>query len=87
MAVFIQSYEQAIRENGTGYPEDFYEKGRWDYADYLYWIVEQWVPMRVREKVRKLKKQKKETSSNKEGEEGYVVSDESVLMSGETLKK
>jgi Polycystin cation channel len=39
MSVFITSFESTVRENG-GYPEDFEDKVKWEYSDYLLWMVE-----------------------------------------------
>jgi hypothetical protein len=38
MAVFMISFESAVKENG-GYPEDFSDQAKWDYVDYLWWMV------------------------------------------------
>lgn len=52
MAVFIISFEVAVKTDGMGYPEDFQDRARWEYSDYTYWIIEQWFPERILKKIR-----------------------------------
>jgi hypothetical protein len=51
MAVFISAFDVALKTDG-GYPEDFQDRARWEYSDYTYWILEQWMPERILKKIR-----------------------------------
>ena len=50
MAIFVSSYELTIKE--YGYPQDFMELVKWEYRDYLYWMVE-WLPAKLLKKIKK----------------------------------
>ena len=41
MAIFVSSYENTIKE--YGYPSDFEGVVKWEYRDYLKWMME-WIP-------------------------------------------
>lgn len=43
MAIFIEAHEETVKE--MGYTSDFKDIARWEYKNYLYWMVE-WLPER-----------------------------------------
>ena len=48
MAIFINSLKETISSDAfSGYPEDFMDKSRWDFGDYVYWVIEEWAPKKV----------------------------------------
>ena len=49
MSIFIQSYETTIRE--YGYPSDFDDLVKWEYRDYLFWMID-WLPDKVLKKIK-----------------------------------
>ena len=48
MAIFVAAYEGTVRENG--YPSDFMDMAKWEYKDYLEWMVE-WLPDKLLKKI------------------------------------
>ena len=62
MSIFIQSYEATVKE--YGYPSDFDELVKWEYRDYLLWMID-WLP----EKVLKKLKNSKNGQANEENEQ------------------
>jgi len=52
MSIFIQSYEVTVKE--YGYPSDFDEMAKWEYKDYLYWMID-WLPEKLLKKIKRNK--------------------------------
>lgn len=38
MAVFMISFENTV--NNHGYPSDFGEQSKWNYTEYMYWLLQ-----------------------------------------------
>lgn len=52
MSIFIESYETTIKE--YGYPSDFDDLVKWEYKDYLFWMID-WLPEKILKKIKRNK--------------------------------
>jgi len=53
-ATFVDSYMLTIKEQG--YPSDIQEATKWEYIDYLVWMLD-WLPVRLKKKLAIFKKE------------------------------
>ena len=65
MSIFIEAYETTIKKHG--YPSDFDQRVRWQYRDYLFWMID-WLPEKVLKKI----KREKGIGTNNEDENNQI---------------
>eukprot|EP00347_Sterkiella_histriomuscorum_P023471 403334518 len=65
MSLFIESYETTIKE--YGYPSDFDDLVKWEYKDYLFWMID-WLPEKLLKKIKRNKDLNADNGNN--GDEG-----------------